>query len=150
MKIPLIVMAATALALSSATPSAAARPAQGRSGMTGTFTAPPPRRREIVEARAFRRSFFPPVIRESFEPNRPGSEPEERRRDRRQLAFWPLGGWWGPGYDESPYPSDYQPPYAQTVEPAPIVYQPPAVPICPELLTWSPKLGHATRQRLCD
>lgn len=70
-----------------------------------------------------------------------------RFRDRR---LWALGGPWGwDGYwgDEGAYASgaDGGPVYVQRDEaqaeaPAP----------CPELLTWQPKLGRATRQRLCD
>ena len=113
--------------------------------------APPPRRVDVAEARAFRRSFFPPVIRESLENDRFRFAHEGNRGDRRQFAFWPNGyGWWG-GYDGSYYPPvDYRQPADQNAEPAPVVYEQPPTPICPELLTWSPKLGRATRERLCE
>jgi hypothetical protein len=58
---------------------------------------------------------------------------------------WGWGGWgWGDG--EGGYQTaETQPVYAAP-EPPRAVEPPP----CPELLTWSPKLGRATRQRLCD
>jgi hypothetical protein len=61
------------------------------------------------------------------------------------FAGWPLG--WGGGYgvyatgaSEPAYEAPPAPPPAQVAE----------GPVCPELISWSPKLGHATRQRLCD
>ena len=76
------------------------------------------------------------------------------RRDRafgRRAFFagWPYG-WWPP-YDA---PSDYL--YAAA---APANYPPPPfavgqaaapLPVCPVLLHWDEKLGHETRERLCD
>ena len=162
MKTGSVTIAAIAFALAGVGLGAAARPAHGGMGhghapppaihapSTGRF-APPPRRVDVAAARAFRRSFFPPVIRESRENDRFRSAHEGSRRDRRQFAFWPYGdGWWG-GYDEPYYPpADYRQPYDQSVEPTPVVYEPPPAPICPELLTWSPKLGRAIRERLCQ
>jgi hypothetical protein len=61
---------------------------------------------------------------------------------------WGWGGWgWGWGWDGE---GGYQ---AAESEPAYAPPEPPRAaepPPCPELLTWSPKLGRATRQRLCD
>ena len=71
-----------------------------------------------------------------------------RDRDFRRNAFWFWGwpGWWpddeAPG-DAYPVAAPYPPPpmaAARAVAPPP----------CPLLLQWDPKLGHETRQRLCD
>ena len=115
----------------------------------GAHPAPPPR---AIDAAA-RAPFFnaPPArVHVGFHPrddfrfrDRFG---RERFRDRR---LWTLGGPWGwDGYwgDEGAYAGAeggpvYEPrDEAQAAAPAP----------CPELLTWQPRLGRATRQRLCD
>jgi hypothetical protein len=70
----------------------------------------------------------------------------DRFRDRR---FWGLGGPWGwGGYwggGAAYEPSAGEPVYVQPSEP-----RAEAPPPCPELITWQPRLGRATRQRLCD
>jgi len=43
------------------------------------------------------------------------------------------------------YSAEAQPNY-----PPPEVSKPPSPPPCPELLHWDAKLGHATREKLCD
>jgi hypothetical protein len=57
-------------------------------------------------------------------------------------AFW---GWPGGGYGV--YASGGGEPVYVAQETAARASEPPP---CPELLTWSPRLGRATRQRLCD
>ena len=58
---------------------------------------------------------------------------------------WPTG-WWPDYYDRSGYAypveteASYPPPEAK----------PPSPPPCPEMLHWDTKLGHATREKLCD
>jgi len=67
-------------------------------------------------------------------------------RFRNGLA-WGWGGGWGGGYNvyATSNPADAEP-----VDVAEREARPPEPPPCPVLLTWSPKLGHATRQRLCE
>ena len=66
------------------------------------------------------------------------------RFNRRGRQGLPWGWGWGGGYGTYAVgggePVVYGPPQAMAAEPAP----------CPELLTWSPRLGHAIRQNLCD
>ena len=64
-------------------------------------------------------------------------------RDR-QNGGWGWGAWGG-GYGV--YATGAAEPLYVAQTPAPAVAEPPP---CPELLTWSSKLGRATRQRLCD
>jgi hypothetical protein len=59
---------------------------------------------------------------------------------------WPY--WWGDDYDRGEaYPAQAETGYPP---PPPEVSKPPAPPPCPEMLHWDPKLGHATREKLCD
>jgi hypothetical protein len=68
------------------------------------------------------------------------------RHDHRQTgAFWGWPGGWGGGYGVYATGAA-EPAYLAAQEPARAAEPPP----CPVLLTWSPKLGRATRQRLCD
>jgi hypothetical protein len=116
----------------------------------GAHPAPPPR---AIDAAA-RAPFFnapPPIpVSVGFHPrddvrfrDRFG---RERFGDRR---LWTLGGPWGwGGYwgDEGAYAGGSGGPvYVQRAE---AQAEGPAA--CPELITWQPKLGRATRQRLCD
>ena len=71
--------------------------------------------------------------------------------NRRLPVWWGGWGWpywWGDNYDHGDgYASESEAAYPP---PAPEVTRPPSPPPCPELLHWDPKLGHATREKLCD
>lgn len=97
-------------------------------------TAPPPMRVRT----AFSRQRDDVRFRDRFGRDRFG--------DRR---LWTLGGPWGwGGYwgDEDAYAGGVGGPVY--VQPGEARAEAPAA--CPELLTWQPRLGRATRQRLCD
>jgi hypothetical protein len=67
------------------------------------------------------------------------------RRGPLTLENWGWPGYWGGIY----YGGGAAAPPAPADEVADAPVAPPAPPICPELIRWSPKLGHAVRQRLC-
>jgi hypothetical protein len=69
--------------------------------------------------------------------------------NRRLPVWWGGWGWpywWGDGYDHG----DVYPAQEAGYPPPPEVSKPPSPPPCPELLHWDAKLGHATREKLCD
>lgn len=71
--------------------------------------------------------------------------------NRRLPVWWGGWGWpywWGDDYDRG----EAYPAQAETGYPPPPMEasHPPAPPPCPEMLHWDPKLGHATREKLCD
>ena len=70
----------------------------------------------------------------------PGKFDRRGRFHRQATLPW---GWWGGSFGTYAV-GGLAPVSMSEAEPAPE----PA--ICPELLTWSPRLGHATRRRLCD
>jgi hypothetical protein len=102
-----------------------------------------------------------------FHPSAPGSHPPGFRppfhdgrgefherfarsgKGRQNFAY----GYWGwPGYSDDAYYGDGggpvgPPPPDENVG---AFNQPPAPPLCAEMLEWSPELGRATRHRLCD
>ena len=121
----------------------------GAMHMGGAHPAPPP----AIDAPA-KPPFFnapPPThIHVGFHPHDDFHFHDHFGRGRfRDNRLWALGGPWGwDGYwgDEGAYQASAGGPvYVQRDE-----AQAEAPPPCPELLTWQPKLGHATRQRLCD
>ncbi len=63
---------------------------------------------------------------------------------------WNNGASWGWGWGWGGGDVAYGGGAAQPIYVAQHEAEPAEAPPCPELLTWSPKLGRATRQRLCD
>lgn len=119
----------------------------GGAGHGGAHAAPPP----AIDAPAKPPFFNAPPARVSvgFHSHDARFHDHFGRDHFRNRRLWTLGGPWGwDGYwgDEGAYaggasgPVYVQREEAQAEAPAP----------CPELLTWQPKLGRATRQRLCD
>jgi hypothetical protein len=122
----------------------------GGARLGGAHPAPPPR---AIDAPA-RAPFFnaPPArVRVGFHPRDDFRVHDRFGRGRfRDRRLWTLGGPWGwDGYwgDEAAYAGGAGGPvYVQRDE----AQAEPPPPPCPELLTWQPRLGRATRQRLCD
>lgn len=78
---------------------------------------------------------------------RPGRFDRRGRFQRRPTLPW---GWWG-GVGYGTYAVGGPPPVAMAEpEPEPTTAPAPKPAVCPELLTWSPRLGRAIRRRLCD
>jgi hypothetical protein len=115
----------------------------------GIHPAPPPR---AIDAPARAPFFNAPPARVSvgFHPRDNDRFRDRFGRDRfRDRRLWTLGGPWGwDGYwgDEGAYTGGAGGPVYVPRDEAQAAASGP----CPELITWQPKLGRATRQRLCD
>ena len=68
-----------------------------------------------------------------------------RRNVASAFGWWPSD--WGSGYYQD---AGGRGPATEVPAPTPEAWAPPTPPPCPELIEWSPKLGHAIRHRLCE